>query len=795
MFDLPDLKSFKDSVHGYINIPKIFISNIVDTPGFQRLRNIEQTGMKVLYPTAKHDRFSHSIGVFHLGSIAVDALMDNFRGESHWKVVSDGTNEIFWAKNKVLFLIACLLHDIGHAPFSHSLERFFGFEPFESTGSADSSFDELQKMLFGNDNTTEDEKGFFRQSSEHEKMSAWLLLDKNCLWYERIEAILNELGKKKFPERILESDGEYDQDPPCISADNLEEDVQFIARMILGVKYSDYKPEKQIRNCFIELLNGSFDVDKLDYTVRDTKMSGIRNIALDIERLLSSLTIIPKTIYEKSRFKLDKPDHHTIITKIDYGEKKPLCLTKAKLDRQLTISNCTVTFPEHTRLKLKPIGSGEKRGITVETPGAEVDASSGAEVGEEPVIIVNNDRHSPIKGRFSIPHDEDMRLELSVKVVCPEIKMEISKDQFYLLSVDSRDANEPVKINGTLLDKESLGFVGEIDGYAKYLEVLSDELVANDLLPTKNRYTGFSLGFKKQAVNLLSNVTDARNYLYLWIYSHHKVIYYANYLIVELSRLSIPLVDTDDTGDPCETLNSKMINMLICKDKNDEQYMLDEIFINSRIRAAFEHTNCSEYKALFKEYSSRRYRKSLYKSLVEFDLVFEQFSDESKKHIKSELEKISNVLAEESPPCEILGDEPSQLSQRKMFITKLKYGKIMPQYLKEMKAKKKSLNIIVEISLDTIIEDLIWVESKPSLKRPPASSVLISFGNSRNPLVTTMDRLPLLEANDLKAEQSYYFYLYYREKNPEKLGSVNVKSEEVRDIIKKAFIEYMKGKL
>ena len=66
--------------------------------------------------------------------------------------------------------------------------------------------------------------------------------------------------------------------------------------MILGVKYSDYRPEMQIRNCFIELLNGSFDVDKLDYTVRDTEMSGISNTTIDIERLLNALTIIPTTV-------------------------------------------------------------------------------------------------------------------------------------------------------------------------------------------------------------------------------------------------------------------------------------------------------------------------------------------------------------------------------------------------------------------------------------------------------------------------------------------------------------------
>lgn len=59
IYKFKDCKAFLDPVHGYINIPRMFIKNIIDDVAFQRLRNIEQTGMRVLYPNAKHDRFSH----------------------------------------------------------------------------------------------------------------------------------------------------------------------------------------------------------------------------------------------------------------------------------------------------------------------------------------------------------------------------------------------------------------------------------------------------------------------------------------------------------------------------------------------------------------------------------------------------------------------------------------------------------------------------------------------------------------------------------------------------------------
>lgn len=125
MFEIHDTKAFMDVVHGYINIPKLFVENIIDTKEFQRLHFVDQTGMRPVYPGAKHTRFIHSLGVYHLGLQAVDALLDNFKENVHWNIRSDNSLYVFWAKNKVLFLLACLLHDVGHAPYSHSMEKFF----------------------------------------------------------------------------------------------------------------------------------------------------------------------------------------------------------------------------------------------------------------------------------------------------------------------------------------------------------------------------------------------------------------------------------------------------------------------------------------------------------------------------------------------------------------------------------------------------------------------------------------------------------------------------------------------
>lgn len=61
------VKKFRDTIHGYIEIPDIIVSCIIDTEQFQRLRYIEQTSMRPLYPAARHDRFIHSLGVYWLG--------------------------------------------------------------------------------------------------------------------------------------------------------------------------------------------------------------------------------------------------------------------------------------------------------------------------------------------------------------------------------------------------------------------------------------------------------------------------------------------------------------------------------------------------------------------------------------------------------------------------------------------------------------------------------------------------------------------------------------------------------
>ena len=101
---------FNDPVHGFISVPKGLVLGLVESPEVQRLRRIRQLGLGFLvFPGAVHTRFEHALGAMALMHEALDTLREK-------GTVLD-TDEVEGA------LAAALLHDVGHGPFSHTLER------------------------------------------------------------------------------------------------------------------------------------------------------------------------------------------------------------------------------------------------------------------------------------------------------------------------------------------------------------------------------------------------------------------------------------------------------------------------------------------------------------------------------------------------------------------------------------------------------------------------------------------------------------------------------------------------
>ena len=102
-------KIINDPIYGFISIPDEFIFDVIEHPYLQRLRRISQLGLShLVYPGAVHTRFQHVIGAMHLMGQAIAVL----RKKGH--TISD--------EEKRAVLLAILLHDIGHGPFSHALE-------------------------------------------------------------------------------------------------------------------------------------------------------------------------------------------------------------------------------------------------------------------------------------------------------------------------------------------------------------------------------------------------------------------------------------------------------------------------------------------------------------------------------------------------------------------------------------------------------------------------------------------------------------------------------------------------
>lgn len=104
------LKILNDPIYGFITVPSDRIFKIIEHPYFQRLRRISQMGLSYLvYPGAHHTRFHHALGCVHLMQKAVRVL--KYKGVQ----ISE--------KEEEALLIAILMHDIGHGPFSHAMEH------------------------------------------------------------------------------------------------------------------------------------------------------------------------------------------------------------------------------------------------------------------------------------------------------------------------------------------------------------------------------------------------------------------------------------------------------------------------------------------------------------------------------------------------------------------------------------------------------------------------------------------------------------------------------------------------
>ncbi len=200
-------KVIKDPIHGYIKIDEL-ITALLDTVEMQRLHRIKQLGFSYLvYPGANHTRFEHSLGTYHLMNLLLDRL----------GIASETMQEL---------LVAALIHDVGHAPYSHVLEPLI--KKYTGKGHED-----IEELLLGHGH----EGGIRCGDEDPESVHIADVVDKYHL--SRDEILSYIVGEARGP--------------------------------------------------LSKILNGEIDIDKMDYLVRDSYYTGVAYGVVDNMRLIQGL--------------------------------------------------------------------------------------------------------------------------------------------------------------------------------------------------------------------------------------------------------------------------------------------------------------------------------------------------------------------------------------------------------------------------------------------------------------------------------------------------------------------------
>jgi HD superfamily phosphohydrolase len=209
-------------IHGFIELDD-WEWSIINQPAFQRLRRIRQLGLTdYVYPGATHTRFEHSLGVMHVATRLYDAIVARSKNilQKELQYNEDGLK-----RDRRIVRLAALLHDVGHAPFSHASEELM---PQKAHGSR----------------------------FKHEDYTA------SIIRMELREAIENH--------KINQIN--YD-----IKAETIAQLIEGNSRLQKGLLF------------WQTLLISQLDADRMDYLLRDSYHIGVRYGVYDLERLLNSV--------------------------------------------------------------------------------------------------------------------------------------------------------------------------------------------------------------------------------------------------------------------------------------------------------------------------------------------------------------------------------------------------------------------------------------------------------------------------------------------------------------------------
>lgn len=218
-------KIIRDVIHGDIFIDEKYVA-VIDTREFQRLRRIKQLSVaNMVFPGAEHTRFAHCIGTFHVMRMIIE----------HFEPLFQKCGLEITEQEKDAALVAALLHDIGHGPYSHAFEGVL-----QSLGHKDINHEQLGVMII---------------RSEHTE----------------IHEVLTRAFGEDFPDavaNIILKKQEVKQIPFNKSTKKL--DLQFVLS---------------------SLLSSQLDADRMDYMLRDAWYTGAKYGTIDLSRTINSMSL------------------------------------------------------------------------------------------------------------------------------------------------------------------------------------------------------------------------------------------------------------------------------------------------------------------------------------------------------------------------------------------------------------------------------------------------------------------------------------------------------------------------
>ena len=223
-----EFKTINDTVHGTIRLDPLVI-DLMETLELQRLNSIRQLGLTYLvFPGANHSRIEHCLGVGHVAGRMADALG-------------------LPPEDRALAIAAGLLHDVGHGPFSHTLEHVLSSEL-----SVD-HMDLTQRIITGeDDNVAKDERAAF---PEVPRIPA--VLERHGIKGQRVAALIRGLG-------------------PDATQGSL----------------TDFSRRKRAeRRVLYQIIHSAVDADQVDYLIRDAHYTGVALGVIDVNRLMQTLVL------------------------------------------------------------------------------------------------------------------------------------------------------------------------------------------------------------------------------------------------------------------------------------------------------------------------------------------------------------------------------------------------------------------------------------------------------------------------------------------------------------------------